>query len=123
MNNWDSRHEITVVHVANDLPKFVSGVVLSDVMEGAGSWESNTVTFTGFEPELELEVVKDGIAEDHLDEVLNCLRDHMANTTKEDWLSHQSDLLVDEKEWLWVDVSYGTYHGPNCTVHVWYAGV
>jgi hypothetical protein len=123
MNNWDIRHEITVVHIADDLPVFVREALLHDVMAGVQCWESSTHTFTGIDPEIVFEVVKDGIEEDHYQQVMDCLYDHMRNTTKEDWLDHQSDLLVDEEEWLWVDVSYGTYHGPNCTVHVWYAGV
>lgn len=51
--------------------------------------------------------------------VIHALSDHIESVEDKDWLQHQHDMLVDVENNLWVDVAFGTYHGPNCTVYVY----
>lgn len=124
MNNWDTKPQITVVLGADSVPQYAIGEVLKDTMAGREHWESTTYSYTGWNKEHSFEVVNDsGIEGEHLGMVMSCLNDHMQNVKIGDWLSHQSDLLVNEKDWVWVDIAYGVYYGPNCMVHVWYVTI
>lgn len=115
MNNWDVRPHITVVFGADDVPIYAIVKVLEDLHKDVKYWESMSYgdVYNNFE------VVNDSnIPEEHLLDVMACLRDHVDNTIVNDWLSPNRDLLVDKE--LCVNISTGIYHGPGCDVNFYY---
>jgi hypothetical protein len=126
MNNWDvDRPKITVVFGAPDVPDSAVQEVVKEAMELRGYTESGGIKNEGsHENHIQFYTMgEDKLDDEHVRIVINSLEDHILNTKPDDWLDHQHDLLVDEKEWLWVDVAWGTYYGPNCTVDTWFVTI
>lgn len=124
MNNWDKKPKAITV-VCGAVPDFAIGEVLKDIYSEQKHWESSSHSIRDA---VSYEAVNDsGIPNEELIEIMYCLDDHMGNMDLDNldsWMSHQSDLRVHEEDNLWVDISYGVYHGPfNTLVHVWYVSI
>lgn len=126
MNNWDVNRKVptkptmTVIVGASDIPEYAVGEVVkfslgmlniaeSSIVRNEGRHDSNP-TFHLLETE-SLEGVD-------ITEAINCLEDHILNTKIDDWLDHDFNIWVDDD--LEVNVLYGVYEGPGCTINTWF---